>query len=319
MISGYNLDRLVREKVTDYLKIEQKEVTEGPGFYRDNNLKTFKHFILRPYSNKDVNDKMTWLSRYYGEISEKKEILTEIILNPEMKILDAGCGIGSESILFSMFGASVIGVDIISERLQLAKERKSFFEKKLGCNLNLEFINGNIFEIINQYRFDAIWLREAISHIHPLETFLEIVYHKLGKNGLIYISDSNWANPYIKYAIFQNYHGRFKWYWLFSRLRESSTFYVHPQLNPTSDIPVFMAEERLFSPRAMLRMLEKTGFHTVSWRTTAFLPKATLSKLAPSSKKPTIYNFLCQYERLLQNVPYVRGLGARVIWIGEKL
>jgi len=42
-------------------------------------------------------------------------------------ILDAGCGLGSEALLFSSLGAKVVDVDLNEERLKVAEKRKPSF------------------------------------------------------------------------------------------------------------------------------------------------------------------------------------------------
>ena len=45
------------------------------------------------------------------------------------KILDAGCGLGTEAILCGILGGKVTGIDIQEKRINLAKKRLIYYEK----------------------------------------------------------------------------------------------------------------------------------------------------------------------------------------------
>jgi 2-polyprenyl-3-methyl-5-hydroxy-6-metoxy-1,4-benzoquinol methylase len=112
-----------------------------------------------------------------------------------IKILDAGCGLGTESILFGLLDAKVTGLDIAENRLEVAKQRVRYFENQFNHKINVDFIHESIFE--HHDKFDIIWVNEAISHINPVNEFLELCYSNLKPNGKIIIADANKLNPYI--------------------------------------------------------------------------------------------------------------------------
>jgi 2-polyprenyl-6-hydroxyphenyl methylase/3-demethylubiquinone-9 3-methyltransferase len=88
------------------------------------------------------------------------------------RVLDAGCGLGTECILFALAGASVTGIDLRPERLRLAPKRARFYEQELGVKLDVRFLLSNIFDLPERNHYDLIWVHNAISHIHPVDTFL---------------------------------------------------------------------------------------------------------------------------------------------------
>ncbi|KKK73552.1 hypothetical protein LCGC14_2892680 [marine sediment metagenome] len=116
-------------------------------------------------------------------------------IQKDYKVLDAACGIGTEAIISGLLGCQVDGIDINKSRLNLARKRLEYYNKKSGKHLNVDFTLKNIFSHLGKY--DIIWLNEAISHIAPLHQFLKICRRNLKNNGKIIIADSNNINPYI--------------------------------------------------------------------------------------------------------------------------
>ena len=64
-------------------------------------------------------------------------------IKKDYKRLDAGCGVGSESILCSLLGGNVIGIDI-SSRLDVAKKRISYYEDRFNATLNIDFLQKSV-------------------------------------------------------------------------------------------------------------------------------------------------------------------------------
>jgi len=126
-----------------------------------------------------------------------KKRVTPLVKNiySGLAILDAGCGVGTESILFSSFGGKVTGVDIKESRIETAKKRKEYFEKKLNTHLEIQFKFENIMNHSGKY--DLIWINEAISHINPLNKFINRCYKNLNPNGKLVIVDANKTNPIV--------------------------------------------------------------------------------------------------------------------------
>lgn len=81
------------------------------------NQKTFEEYYNPNYTIKP---------NYYGNFYAQriKDMIGLILHSPNTpRLLDAGCGLGSEAILFSLLGAKVIGVDLDEERLEVARAR----------------------------------------------------------------------------------------------------------------------------------------------------------------------------------------------------
>ena len=82
--------------------------------YWDNKFELFEEHssgYIDPYIQK-IDDKIRW-----GTFKR------EVNLNPNEKILDAGCNFGLWSIRLAKLGLEVIGIDLINEAIKKAKKR----------------------------------------------------------------------------------------------------------------------------------------------------------------------------------------------------
>ena len=78
------------------------------------------------------------------------------------RLLDAGCGYGTESLLFALSGREVWGVELVSERAEFARSRVDYYQKAAGRPLDIRFINAHIFRFLETApSFDIIWAMEA--------------------------------------------------------------------------------------------------------------------------------------------------------------
>ena len=195
---------------------------------------------------------------YASRLSPVIELLREILAETQtpLKVLDAGCGFGSESILFALLDSRLncVGVELRKEAYDIAKIRQTKFYAQRFPVMNLRFENMNIFDIleldVNPRSFHVVFVAEAISHIHPAEDFLDFVSSQLlVENGFLVISDTNSLNPLVKLFMLRH----------FWRTAKRLSYYVIEFPNPVKNNNVQIAEERLFSPVSMDRLCAKLG------------------------------------------------------------
>lgn len=105
-----------------------------------------------------------------------------------------GCGYGSETILCSVLGSKVLGIDISEDRIEMAKKRATFFSNRINSAIDVKFSLKNVLHHDGEY--DLIWVNEAIHHIVPLNKFLKLSYQNLKIGGKLIIADQNRLNPY---------------------------------------------------------------------------------------------------------------------------
>lgn len=230
----------------------------------------------------------------YGKRLEP--MIKELInLKEPAKILDGGCGYGTESLLFSLLGHEVVGVDLVSERINIASSRIKFYQSFCNFPMKISFVNANIFSFLESSpSFDIIWLMESISHIYPPLDFLCLVHRKLKKRGKLIISDPNATSPL---ALLRSI-----------KIRGSLKHSTHKKFkDPNLGIPVDYAQENIFTVYKMKKILEQIGFKIneismAGYMGTSFIPKSIL-------QFDLTFNLLKNLFNLLQKTPLVRLIG----------
>ena len=78
--------------------------------------------------------------------------------SPRPRILDLGCGMGTQSLLFALLGAEVLGVDLDGGALETLGARMLFYEQKCGRPLAIERFEADTFSFDYQAHgpFDGI-------------------------------------------------------------------------------------------------------------------------------------------------------------------
>jgi len=237
------------------------------------------------------------LRKYYGSIGNKARryvykslyqsrlrYITNLL--PSLKrplILDAGCGLGSESLLFSFLGANVVGVDLNETRLKVAEKRKLFYKDLIKGKV--EFLLGDVFKIIKRQKFDIVWMNESISHIHPAERFLKLAYQQLNPEGRVIISEGNGGNPYILLKRFME-TGRWSW---------TSHFVQGPQ----TSTKVGYAVERLFTCKQITNILLETGYFIGHVEFAYFIPVFLI-------RNHKMFKIISRLERWLEKQKFSR-------------
>ena len=196
------------------------------------------------------------MSKHYCE--QSKEI-TDLIKNKKnLKVLEVGCGCGTESLWFSINGAKVKGIDLRKERLQVALERKGNFEKQFGVQLDIQFIYADLFDFVennkNEY-FDIIFMEQAYHHIEPRNKLIPTLKKLIKKKGYIIISESNALNPLIQIGLF--------------KLRGFKT--VKKIIGPDGKERLY-GNERVTRKSSLIRAFAKEGFVNLSGRYYRVLP-----------------------------------------------
>lgn len=109
-----------------------------------------------------------------------------------LEILEVGCGTGeyTKHIARKAKGAHIIGIDISTKMLQVAKE------KCRGIN-NLEFVTNSIYKTdFNDSQFDVIYGFYSLHHLDITKASNEI-YRILRPGGLVYFCEPNILNPAV--------------------------------------------------------------------------------------------------------------------------
>lgn len=119
--------------------------------------------------------------KYFNEVARRKYTVEPHILPfadfyawQGKKVLEIGCGIGTDTISFARAGAKVTAVDLSSESLALAQQRASVY----GLNNNIIFYQANaeeLSEVIPRDDYDLVYSFGVLHHTpNPKKAFEEI-------------------------------------------------------------------------------------------------------------------------------------------------
>ncbi len=280
-----NYNKLVHEVEENLLNLNQKNFEEFCTYYKS----LCKLPAKRPFY------RYNWLRRTAPMV---KLIESLPVREKPWKILDAGCGVGSESIFWASLrdDIEVVGADIKQERLDVAKARLEKMKNVTGKSLKVTFELTNIFELLDAKQFDLIWTMEAISHIHPAEDFLSAAYNSLEPGGHLIISDSHLLNP--------------KMQWRIIKLRRKSPKYTQKVLDDGSRIGY--ADERLFAVPFLKRLMRNAGFTDIHSQLSIFFPPGLFrcKQLLP------IHTAV---DKALNQIPLLRLIGGIYTLSGKKI
>lgn len=128
----------------------------------------------------------------YKIIEMARNLGASILNTAQISILNFGCGIGkSESILSKYFpNASILGIDVSAESIELAKQQEYDSSK-----IRFESFDGTNIHI--QQQFDIIYIANVFHHI-PHSEHLNITKQLcslLTENGSLFMFEHNPYNP----------------------------------------------------------------------------------------------------------------------------
>ena len=249
-----------------------------PEVYQGNNYLTtqMNQCIKEYYTNFLKHPKLikfyeyNWATRVMSIIPFIKEQTAGI------RILDAGCGVGTESLFFSSLNpnAEVIGVDIFSY-CQAAQKRRLYWEQAVKKPLNVTFRREDIMDFVPEGLFDIIWVEEAISHIYTPDLFIQKMHKYLKKGGLIFVSDTNLLNPYIYYRILK------------MRGFKKAEFIESKDEETGKTMKVF--DENILTISGIEKTLKKHNFTILQRNTHGFIPRSIFSYSNSISRKLDIF------------------------------
>ncbi|MFH1897594.1 MAG: class I SAM-dependent methyltransferase [Candidatus Desantisbacteria bacterium] len=116
-----------------------------------------------------------------------------------IKILDIGCGMGSQSLLFALLGAEVVGIDMDSDALEIFRLRKEFYEKLSKRPLKITTYCANAFsaDYTSYGPFDGVYSLFAFNMMQPSQKLLDTICPHLNSGALFIVQDGNknmWFN-----------------------------------------------------------------------------------------------------------------------------
>ena len=112
-----------------------------------------------------------------------------------MKILDVGCSQGITSLLLGRLGNNVIGVDIIPEQIDYA--RNELANESEFVQNQVRFCCGDFSEFdFGKEKFDTIIMGECLEHVYNPTAFLDRAKNLLNERGKLIVTVPFGINPF---------------------------------------------------------------------------------------------------------------------------
>jgi 2-polyprenyl-3-methyl-5-hydroxy-6-metoxy-1,4-benzoquinol methylase len=174
------------------------------------------------------------------------------------RVMDAGSGFGTYSMLYAAVGADVVGADLRPDRLAAAERRLAFHTEKTGQKLPVQFVRADLTREWDG-DYDLVWVYNALSHIDPLEAFLAQTRKHLKPGGVLVVGDINGAHPEHV-----------------ARLQQLRGDAVHQEYVAPDGERHTYAVERTFPPAEIRQIFESNGLkmvaHEIYWGGLGRLP-----------------------------------------------
>jgi 2-polyprenyl-3-methyl-5-hydroxy-6-metoxy-1,4-benzoquinol methylase len=177
----------------------------------------------------------------------------------DCRVMDAGSGFGTYAMLYAVCGAEVVGADLRPDRLDAAQRRLDYYGRSTGVSLPVRYERADLTREWAQ-DVDLVWVYNALSHIDPLEGFLEQTRAHLRPGGVLVVGDINGGHPAHR-----------------ARLAELRTEVHQEYVAPDGSRHAY-AVEREFPPSELRALLVDAGFrvvhHELYWGGLSALPDA---------------------------------------------
>ena len=174
------------------------------------------------------------------------------------RVMDAGSGFGTYSMLYAAVGAEVVGADLRPDRLAAAQKRLAFHTEQTGTALPVRFVRADLTREWDA-DYDLVWVYNALSHIDPLEAFLAQARKHLVPGGVLVVGDINGAHPEHV-----------------ARLQQLRGDAVHQEYVAPDGERHTYAVERTFPPAEIRKIFESNGLrmvaHEIYWGGLGALP-----------------------------------------------
>ncbi len=254
------------------------------------------------YGKKDAHVIKKWLKKsfkdkaYFDYVAYQK--ISKIIplakkIKKGTKILDVGCGFGSDAIICGILCANVLGIDINKEYITVAEKRLNYYNNNLDIKINVKFELKNVFKQFGTY--DLIWASQAISHITPQEKFVEHSYNNLKLRGNLIISDENKLNPHR---------------YLYARkMQKEKGVFLH-RIDPDTGEDLLIPNEFFFSIKSIKSILSNY-FKITEISRIGYIPFFAFSKFKKISKKLE--------SELFERLPFIKKFAGSYVITGNKI
>ncbi|MBO9203432.1 MULTISPECIES: class I SAM-dependent methyltransferase [Niastella] len=144
-------------------------------------LETILHAIGKEPSQITRNDLAPVDEFHVRGQDVSRELATAAALQPGIRILDAGCGLGGACrMLAAEYGCQVTGIDITSDYIRTAEKLSAL----TGLQQHTRFVQGSVLALpFADGSFDAVWSQHVQMNIADKKAFYTAINQVLTKGG----------------------------------------------------------------------------------------------------------------------------------------
>jgi glycosyltransferase involved in cell wall biosynthesis/SAM-dependent methyltransferase len=298
-----------RALVARFHRILRREVTGGnPGLTAEEQALLREHYPVMMSPDRHPPGLVEEI--YVGRRTHSTEFIAS--LPRGARVLDAGCGFGSESFLFASLGARVVAVDRSPEQVEVARKRLPWFRDALGRDLDVAFQVADLEEFEPQAdSLDLTWLASVLAAIRDQERFLRRIHHATRPGGRVMVTDMNLANPLFLSGEWLRRRRGMRTSTAFAREADFAAMLCRrgrrgARYFPADNGGAEFDDVQFFTAGTLRRLLATTGFDPCAGSWQGYVP-------------PEVYRFLPGgVERGLAMVPLLRTAGYFYLACGSK-
>lgn len=117
------------------------------------------------------------------------------------KLLDLGCGVGTQAAMFAARGASVVGIDNKPDRAAAANEMRSWYESQMEVDVDVQIHFADAFEFLTNLEpesLDGVYTQFALAYMEPHSEMLKLIHRVLRPGGRVLFREFNAGSIYNK-------------------------------------------------------------------------------------------------------------------------
>ena len=138
---------------------------------------------------------------YYAR--QSRELVDLIRARRAPRVLEVGCGCGTESLWAAIQGGDVTGIDIDPELQAVAKARLALIEQETGEKLACAFRRIPVLDADETKPFDIIFLEQSFHHLEPRADVVAKLARLVTPGGHVVFSEANGWNPLLQAFLFK--------------------------------------------------------------------------------------------------------------------
>lgn len=140
-----------------------------------------------------------------GGLDTAREFAALLALQPGMRVLDAGCGLGGGALYMAeQYGVCVHGLDLSANMIALAQERCGASPELVEGAERVTFEQADLLDYDGAAAYDRVYSRDVFLHIHDKARLMQAVRRCLKPGGLLLFTDycCSEASPSAEFAAY---------------------------------------------------------------------------------------------------------------------